>query len=62
VAIALPRQFGFLTEFINPDDLRPTFDAAVEHRLNLVDGDVDDILPGLHLRLGRVTRWASSSS
>ncbi len=52
-AIALPREFGFLTEIINPDDLRAAFDAAVEHRLNLVDGDVDDLLPGLHVRLGQ---------
>lgn len=51
-ALALPPQFGFLTEIINPDDLRHAFDAAVEHRLNLVDGDVDDLLPGLHVRLG----------
>jgi glyoxylase-like metal-dependent hydrolase (beta-lactamase superfamily II) len=51
-AIALPPQFGFLTEIINPDDLRHAFDAAVEHRLTLVDGDVDDLLPGLHVRLG----------
>ena len=51
-AFALPPAFGFLTEIINPDDLRSAFDAAVEHRLNLVDGDVDDLLPGLHVRLG----------
>ncbi len=51
-AIALPPQFGFLTEIINPDDLRHAFDAAVEHRLTVVDGDVDDLLPGLHVRLG----------
>ena len=51
-AMALPREFGFLTAIINPDDLRAAFDAAVEHRLNLVDGDVDDLLPGLHVRLG----------
>ena len=51
-AIALPREFGFLTEIINPDDLRNAFDAAVDHRLNLLDGDVDDLLPGLHVRLG----------
>jgi len=51
-AMALPKQFGFLTEIINPDDLRRAFDAAVEHRLHLVDGDVDDLLPGLHVRLG----------
>lgn len=51
-AMALPPQFGFLTDIINPDDLRRAFDASVEHRLNLVDGDVDDLLPGLHVRLG----------
>lgn len=51
-AMALPPQFGFLTEIINPDDLRRAFDASVEHRLNLVDGDVDDLLPGIHVRLG----------
>ncbi|KQQ90257.1 N-acyl homoserine lactonase family protein [Aureimonas sp. Leaf324] len=51
-ALALPRQFGYLTEIINPDDLRHAFDASLEHRLNLVEGDVDDLLPGLHLRLG----------
>jgi glyoxylase-like metal-dependent hydrolase (beta-lactamase superfamily II) len=51
-AMALPRQFGFLTEIIDPDNLRSAFDASVQHRLNLVDGDVDDLLPGLHVRLG----------
>ena len=29
--MALPRQFGALTEIINPDDLRRAFDASVEH-------------------------------
>jgi len=51
-AMALPRQYGYLTQIINPDDLRHAFDASVEHRLDLVDGDVDDLLPGLHVRLG----------
>lgn len=51
-AMALPPQFGYLTLIINPDDLRDAFDASVEHRLNLVDGDLDDLLPGLHVRLG----------
>jgi len=32
--MALPPQFGFLTEIVNPDDLRCTFDASVEHRLD----------------------------
>ena len=51
-AMALPPRFGFLTQIINPDDLRRAFDASVEHRLNLIDGDRDDVLPGLHVRLG----------
>lgn len=51
-AMALPVQFGYLTAIINPDDLRAAFDASVEHRLTLVDGDKDDVLPGIGLRLG----------
>jgi glyoxylase-like metal-dependent hydrolase (beta-lactamase superfamily II) len=51
-AMALPPQFGFLTAIINPDDLRNAFDASVEHRLTLLDGDRDDILPGIHVRFG----------
>jgi glyoxylase-like metal-dependent hydrolase (beta-lactamase superfamily II) len=51
-AMALPPQYGFLTAIINPDDMRAAFDAAVEHRLVLVDGDRDNIVPGIHVRLG----------
>lgn len=51
-AMALPKQFGYLTAIINPDDLRSAFDASVEHRMTLVDGDKDNVLPGIHLRLG----------
>ena len=51
-ALALPPRFGFLTEIINPDNLRHAFDASLEHRLDLVDGDRDDLMPGLHVRLG----------
>ncbi len=51
-AMALPRQFGFLTQVVHPDDLRTAFDASLEHRLNLIEGDFDDVLPGIHVRLG----------
>lgn len=51
-AMALPKQFGYLTAIIDPDNLRTAFDASVEHRLTLVDGDRDNLFPGLHLRLG----------
>ncbi|MDY0873908.1 N-acyl homoserine lactonase family protein [Dongia rigui] len=52
-AMALPPQFGFLTAIINPDDLRNAFDASVQHRLTLLEGDKDNILPGLHVRFGQ---------
>lgn len=51
-AMTLPPQFGFLTDIINPDDLRAMFDASVEHRVTLLDGDKDNLLPGLHARFG----------
>ena len=51
-AMALPPQFGYLTAIINPDDLRAAFTASVEHRLTLVDGDKDNLLPGLDVRMG----------
>lgn len=51
-AMALPRQFGYLTAIIDPDNLRSAFDASVEHRLTLLDGDRNDVLPGIHVRLG----------
>lgn len=50
--LALPAKYGALTEIINPDDLRRAFDASLEHRLHLVDGDVDDLLPGIDVRFG----------
>jgi glyoxylase-like metal-dependent hydrolase (beta-lactamase superfamily II) len=51
-AMALPRQFGFITQVVHPDDLRTAFDASLEHRLNLIEGDHDNVLPGIHVRMG----------
>jgi glyoxylase-like metal-dependent hydrolase (beta-lactamase superfamily II) len=51
-AVALPRQFGYLTKFIDPDNMRQALEASIEHRINLVDGDKDDVLPGIHVRTG----------
>jgi len=50
--IALPKRFGHLTAIIDPDNLRAALDASIQHRLTLVDGDKDNILPGVHVRLG----------
>jgi len=51
-AMALPRQYGFLTQVVHPDDLRTAFDASLEHRLGLIEGDRDNVLPGIHVRTG----------
>jgi glyoxylase-like metal-dependent hydrolase (beta-lactamase superfamily II) len=51
-AIALPRRFGHLTAIIDPDNLRTALEASIEHRVTLVDGDKDNVLPGIHARLG----------
>ena len=51
-AIALPKRFGHLTAIIDPDNLRSALEASIEHRVTLVDGDKDDVLPGIHARLG----------
>ena len=50
--MALPRQFGFLTQVLDPEDIYSALDAAREHRLMLLDGDTDDVLPGVHARTG----------
>ena len=51
-AIALPKRYGYLTAIIDPQNLREALDASIEHRVTLIDGDKDNILPGLHVRLG----------
>ena len=49
--LALPKRFSFLAEVLNPDDLVAAMSASIEHRLTLIEGDKDDVLPGLHVRL-----------
>ncbi len=51
-AIALPKRFGHLTAIVDPDNLRSALDASIEHRVTLIDGDKDNVLPGIHVRLG----------
>lgn len=49
-ALALPPRFGFLTDGIDLDDMLTALGATAGHRLTLLDGDQDDVLPGLHVR------------
>ena len=51
-AIALPKRFSHLTAIIDPDNLRSALEASIEHRVTMVDGDKDNVLPGIHARLG----------
>lgn len=51
-AIALPKRFSHLTAIIDPENIRQALEASIEHRVTLVDGDKNNALPGLHLRLG----------
>jgi glyoxylase-like metal-dependent hydrolase (beta-lactamase superfamily II) len=51
-AIALPKRFSHLTAIIDPDNLRTALDASILHRVTLIDGDKDNVLPGIHVRLG----------
>jgi glyoxylase-like metal-dependent hydrolase (beta-lactamase superfamily II) len=51
-AFALPRRFAHLTAIVDPDNIRSALDASIAHRLTLIDGDKNDVLPGIHVRLG----------
>jgi glyoxylase-like metal-dependent hydrolase (beta-lactamase superfamily II) len=50
--VALPQRFSFLTAVFDSDDLYSALDAAKEHRLSLIEGDKDNVLPGVHVRTG----------
>ena len=47
--MALPPRFGALLGALNPDDLHAALHCAEEHRLTLLDGDCENLLPGLHV-------------
>jgi glyoxylase-like metal-dependent hydrolase (beta-lactamase superfamily II) len=51
-AMALPRQFGFLTQVLDPVDIHAAISAAEQNRLVLIEGDKDNVLPGIHVRSG----------
>ena len=51
-AMALPRRFRALTWVLNPEDIHHALHAAEGHRLTLLEGDRDDVVPGIHVRTG----------
>ena len=50
--MALPPRFSYLTAILDPADIFTALHAAEEHRLTLLDGDLDNVLPGIHVRRG----------
>lgn len=48
-ALGLPDRFSWLTDGVDRDDLSAAQDLIKQGRLQLVDGETSDILPGLHL-------------
>jgi glyoxylase-like metal-dependent hydrolase (beta-lactamase superfamily II) len=49
---ALPKRFSHLTAIVDPQTMRTALGASIEHRVTLIDGDKDNVLPGIHVRLG----------
>jgi glyoxylase-like metal-dependent hydrolase (beta-lactamase superfamily II) len=49
-ALASPPRLQWLRTALNPDDINAVLGLARDGRLRLVDGPVDDVLPGVHLR------------
>lgn len=50
-ALTLPKQFNWLQVAIDPADLLRASELAVNGRLNLIDGDLDGLFPGIDLFL-----------
>jgi glyoxylase-like metal-dependent hydrolase (beta-lactamase superfamily II) len=51
-AMAMPQQFGFLTKALDAEDVHELLRTAEQHRLILLDGDQQNIVPGVHAYLG----------
>jgi N-acyl homoserine lactone hydrolase len=49
--LELPERFSFLRGGLDPSDIAAVHERALSGRLRLVDGDVDDVLPGIDVRL-----------
>lgn len=53
--IELPERFAFLRNGLDPSDIAALHQLALDGRLRLVDGDADDVLPGIDVRLAANT-------
>jgi N-acyl homoserine lactone hydrolase len=60
VLAALPERLRYFSDFVDPASLQACMRLAAEDRLRLVDGDIDNVLPGVHLRAARDTHTPGS--
>ncbi|TGR23016.1 MULTISPECIES: N-acyl homoserine lactonase family protein [unclassified Mesorhizobium] len=49
--VALPERFGGLSAALSCDDIVSVIRATDGHRLTLIDGDQDNVVSGIHVRL-----------
>ncbi|MFC3226552.1 N-acyl homoserine lactonase family protein [Marinibaculum pumilum] len=59
-ALALGPEFGFLTGGGDPADIVKAVEAAKEGRMILIDGDAEDVLPGIDVNLAADTHTYGS--
>lgn len=52
--MALPKEYDILKASISFTDLEECLGLIKERRLVLLDGDVDDLFPGIHIRVARM--------
>lgn len=51
--MALPREYNTLKAFTSYTDIEDCVGLLRQNRLVLLDGDVDNLFPGIHIRVGR---------
>ncbi|MDR1510890.1 MAG: MBL fold metallo-hydrolase [Synergistaceae bacterium] len=50
--LALPPEFSILTRCVTQEHFVQLLDLSKEHRLTLLDGPCDNLLPGIHIKTG----------
>jgi N-acyl homoserine lactone hydrolase len=59
-AMSLPQRMGFASVGIDPADILKCVELSRDRKLTLVDGDMDDVLPGIDLRVAYDTHTYGS--
>lgn len=59
-AMSLPTRMGYASVAIDPADILKCVELSMQGRLTLVDGDMEDVLPGIDLRVAYDTHTYGS--